>query len=232
MATISLQSLEATLDSAIVEKLVNISLSEEDYQAITASKHEFNDVVQYLVEQFAKGGVMIPVDDVGYLADLSQMPVASSSDIIGIVDSALRRHSPNGMLRVTTDVDPAFAPGLEELARMQGRTIDEIVNEALNIIFSNNWLFGMSLADSTIPFLAEQRSRLERIIKKAPLTSDILVSWIEEKASESRRLEREPKEKDKELVQVAATTPETPPAERPMSKLRKLVVEKLEGVTR
>lgn len=213
MATIAAHPAEATLTSGAVEKMVSITLSEGDYQAIKNSKQDFGEVAQYLMEEFARGGAMVPAEKVVYLSDLTNIPIYGSDDIVEIVENTAKRNSPDGVLRVVTDVDSAYAPGLEELAYAQGRTVSDILHEVVNIVLTNSWLYSLSTDGGTIPLAAVQRERLESIIGKAPVTSDVLMAWAE-RASEPRP---EPAPAPEPLVQVA----------RKMSKLQKMIAEKL-----
>lgn len=213
MATIAAHPAEATLTSGAVEKMVSITLSEGDYQAIKNSKQDFGEVAQYLMEEFARGGAMVPAEKVVYLSDLTNIPIYGSDDIVEIVENTAKRNSPDGVLRVVTDVDSAYAPGLEELAYAQGRTVSDILHEVVNIVLTNSWLYSLSTDGGTIPLAAVQRERLESIIGKAPVTSDVLMAWAE-RASEPRP---EPAPAAETLVQVG----------RKMSKLQKMIAEKL-----
>jgi hypothetical protein len=208
---------EATVSSGAVERMVSITLSEADYQAIKNTKQDFGEVAQYLMEEFARGGAMVPSEKVVYLSDITNIPIYGSDDIVQIVENTAKRNSPGGQLRVVTDVDSAFAPALEDLAYAQGRTVSEILHEAVNIILTNAWLYAISTDGGTIPLAATQRERLESIIGKAPVTSDVLMEWAEH-TSEPRHEPEPPL-----IVQVA------PPKERKLSKLQKQIVEKMQG---
>lgn len=217
MATIATHPAVATLTSGAVEKMVSITLSEADYQAIKNTKQDFAEVAQYLVEQFARGGAMVPAEKVVYLSDMTNIPIYGADDIVDIVENTARRNSPDGNLRVVTDVDPAYAPALEELAYAQGRTVSEIIHEAVNVLLTNSWLYCLSTDGGTIPLAAVQRERLESIIGKAPVTSDVLMAWVE-RASEPRL---EPEPVPEPMVQV-----DQAPG-RKMSKLQRMIAEKL-----
>lgn len=211
MATIAAAPAEATIQSGVVEKLVSITLSEADYQAIKNTKQNLAAVAQYLVEQFARGGAMVPAEQVTYLSDLTHIPIYGAEDLVEIVENTARRNSPDGTLRVVVDIDPAFAPALEERAYMQGRTPQEIITEVCQIVITNNWLYDLQTSGGMIPLLEDQRIALEKAIGKAPITSVDLVEWI---TSEPRRESGPP------VVQIN---------ERKLSKVQKKVMEKLDS---
>ena len=169
------------------------------------------------MEEFAQGR---SADGTGgskavYLSDLTNIPIYGSDDIVEIVENTAKRNSPDGQLTVLTQVDSAYAPALEELAYAQGRTVGEIIHEAINVLLTNSWLYSISTDGGTIPLAATQRERLESIIGKAPVTSDVLMAWAES-ASEPR-----PKPEPVPIVQV--------PKERKLSKTQKQIADKMNG---
>ena len=225
MATLAAAPAEATVQSGVVEKLVSVTLTESDYQAIQNTKQDFAAVAQYLMEQFARGGAMVPADQITYLSDLTHIPIYGADDLVEIVENTARRNSPDGTLRVNVDVDPAFAPALEERAYMQGRTPQEIMTEVCSLVLCNGWLYDLNTSGGTIYLLEEQRVILEKIIKKSPLMSTDLVAWVQAASeptstSDARRPKPRP-EPSPEPVPVIQVS------DRKLSKVQKKVMEKL-----
>jgi len=192
MATMTSHPAEATVTSGAVERMVSITLSEADYQAIKNTKQDFAEVAQYLMEEFARGGAMVPSEKIVYLSDITNIPIYGSDDIVEIVENTAKRNSPDGQIRVVIDVDPAYALALEELAYAQGRTVSEIIHEAVNVLLTNSWLYAISTDGGTIPLAAVQRERLESIIGKAPVTSEVLMAWAEQVSEPRQEPEPEP----------------------------------------
>ena len=219
MATLAAAPAEATVQSGVVEKLVSVTLTESDYQAIQNTKQDFAAVAQYLMEQFARGGAMVPADQITYLSDLTHIPIYGADDLVEIVENTARRNSPDGTLRVNVDVDPAFAPALEERAYMQGRTPQEIMTEVCTLVLTNGWLYDLQTSGGTIPLLEDQRIALEKAIGKAPITSVDLVEWA---TSDARRPKPRP-EPSPEPVPVIQVS------DRKLSKVQKKVMEKMDS---
>ena len=168
MATLAAAPAEATVQSGVVEKLVSVTLTESDYQAIQNTKQDFAAVAQYLMEQFARGGAMVPADQITYLSDLTHIPIYGADDLVEIVENTARRNSPDGTLRVNVDVDPAFAPALEERAYMQGRTPQEIMTEVCTLVLTNGWLYDLQTSGRTIPLTRRSADRAEKSHRQSP----------------------------------------------------------------
>ncbi len=195
---------------------MNITLEESDYKAIQSTKQGFETVANYMLKEYAQGGVMVPAAKIAYLSDITAIPIHSSGDLAEIVENGVRRNSADGTLRVSVEVDPAFAAPLEDLAYAQGRTVNEIIHESTNLILTNGWVYALTLDGGTIPFMSEQRRRMEKIIGIAPLTSVAITDWVEHAASELKRLSSG--ERDGQVVQV--------PVKR-AGKIRSMVMAKM-----
>ena len=72
------------------------------------------------------------------------------------------------------------------MANAQGRSVNEIVQEAVAIILTNSWIYGLELSGGTIPFTADQRVAMEKVLRKSPLSSEDIVGAICSGKSESR----------------------------------------------
>lgn len=182
-----------SVKSGVIEKLVDVSLSEVDYNSVLSTKQDFGKIVNFLVSNYAQGGVMVQSNKIAYLTELTGLPIASQVDIVDIVENSVKRGSAGGDLRVVMDVDPAFAPALEDIASAQGRTVNEIVKECLEIVLTNSWLYAIDLDGGMIPLLSEQRRELERIMG-CEATSESVLQFARDAASGDRR--------EKKVVQI------------------------------
>ena len=196
--TFELDAPRPTITSGAVEKLVDVHLSEADYNNILKTKSDFGKIVNFLVSNYAQGGIMVQPSKISYLTELTGLPIVSQVDIVDVVENSVRRGSAAGDLRVVMDVDPAFAPALEDLAQAQGRTVNEIVKECLEIVLQNSWLYSIELTGGSVPLLAEQRRELE-LIMGCEVTSESLVEFASEAAASGvRRGKKKPIQLKKE----------------------------------
>lgn len=176
----------------VVEVPASVRISERDYQRVIATKQDFNQVASYLVEQYSKGGVMLKAAHAKYLEQVSGIPCKTPESVMAIVENGINRRSASGHLVVNYAVDPAFADPLEQLAKAQGRNVDEIVQEACAIVFTNSWLYALNISGGTIHLSKEMREELEQAVGKKMITGQDLVDWSK-RAADSKEA-TEPKE--------------------------------------
>ena len=172
METTVVQSADTTVDLAL-----NIRLHEQDYSRVMATKQDLSLVAGYLIEQYAKGGVLLRPAQVSYIEQLTGNPCKTSEAILQAFENMGQRGTTSGFLRVTYDVDPAFATPLEDLARAQGRSVDDIVQESLAIVLTNSWLYSLNIEGGTLYFTKESREEMEQLVGK-PLTTTMILECI------------------------------------------------------
>jgi hypothetical protein len=160
-----------------VEVQITMRLSVEDHDRVLATKQPFDRVAAYLVEQYSKGGVLLRPSQVHFLEQLAGAPIQTSEAILQAFENASRRGSANGYLRVTYDVDPAFAEPLEQIAIAQGRDVDAIVQEGLTIVLTNSWLYAIDVSGGTLLMTKQTREELEELVGESPLTTTGILKW-------------------------------------------------------
>jgi hypothetical protein len=171
--------MEDTAEAAVVEIPVTFRMSEEDHRRILATKQEVPMVATYMLSEYAAGGVMVKSTHAHYLERLSGRPVKTSETVVDIVESGVARKSAAGYLSVTYNVDPAFAEPLEQLAKQQGRTVEEIVQDGLDVVMKCGWLYNIQVDGGTINLTKDMRSRLEKAMKQKNVTGADIVTFIE-----------------------------------------------------
>ena len=63
---------------------------------------------------------------------------------------------------------------------MQGRNVDEIVQEAISIVFTNSWLYAIEVSGGTVHFDKQQRQEIEEMIGQSLFTGAELAKWVKE----------------------------------------------------
>lgn len=205
METITLENAKPTTEAGVVERTVNILLREEDYKAIQATKQDFDKILNYMLEQYAKGAILVPFAKVQYLSDLTKMPLRSSEDILEVIENGVRRSTPSGVLRVYYDVDPADAQPLEELGRAQGRTVEQVIHEVLALVLTNSWAYAIECTGGTVHFTSESRDELERVMCKSPITGQDILEWASAASEElGRKRAVKVSKKDKQAAEAGS----------------------------
>jgi len=166
----------------IVELEMTLRLSAADHKKIAATKQDLTQVANYLLEQYAKGGVLLRYGQAQYLAGMADSPVRTAEDVLQIVENGIKRHSPNGNLSVSYSVDPALAVPLERLAVECGRSVDAILHEACEVVFTNSWLYALNVSGGTLHLTKEMREDLEKLIGDDMLTGEKVVEWAKKVA--------------------------------------------------
>jgi len=181
---------ETVTQDGVVEVLVTFRMKEADHKRIMDTKQDFASVANFMVEQYANGGVMVRADHARYLSTLAGRPVKTSETVVDIVESGVNRNSPAGYLSVTYNVDPAYAMPLEELSRQQGRSVEAIVQEAFHVVLTNGWLYDIRVDGMTINLTKEMRIELESITKQKITTGASLMEWIKERLQPNAKMSK------------------------------------------
>jgi hypothetical protein len=163
-------------DTAI-EVQITMRLNEEDYNRVLSTNQEFPKVAAYLVEQYSKGGVLLRPSQARFIEQLAGTPIRTAEAVLQAFENAHKHGSAAGYLRVTYDVDPAFAEPLEQLAKAQSRTVDEIVQEGMNIVLTNSWLYSISVDGGTLLLTQQAREEMEQLVGEKPLTTTGILRW-------------------------------------------------------
>lgn len=157
---------------------VEISLSGIEAERIRDSRQDVSNVANYLVQEHAKGGVMLARDKIEYIGTFCNTPLRTSNDIMEVFETAVNRRAYDGSRIVTYRVDPALVMPLEDLARTQGRLVDDIVQDAMNIVFTNSWMYSFEVSGCTIHFTREQREEMEALAGGSVLSGEDVMKLI------------------------------------------------------
>lgn len=171
-----------TPTETIVEIAAVLRLSESDHRKVLGTKQDVGRVANYLLEQYAKGGVLLRFGQVQYLSGLANQPIRVGDDVLQIVESGVNRHTTNGNLSINYVVDSAFAEPLEQLAIAQSRPVDAIVQEACAAVFTNSWLYDLKIDGGTLHLTKAMREDLEKVMGDKMLTGEKVTQWVKDNA--------------------------------------------------
>lgn len=177
----SLLASETTVDVDL-----KLRLNKVDYERVCGTGQELPRVAAYLIENYSKGGVMLRPTHTHYLEQISGTPVKTPESVMQICESAVTKGSGNGSLMVSYTVDPALSQPLEQLAFAQGRSPTEIVQDGINTVLTNSWLYGLQTTGGTVFLTEEDRKRLEKALNKKSITGRDLADWADRKGEEQQ----------------------------------------------
>jgi hypothetical protein len=173
MQTEALVSSDTTIDVEI-----KIRLNRSDYERVLSTGQDFERVAAYLIDHYSKGGVMLRPSHTQYLEQLSGMPVKTPESVLQLCENSQTRGSTSGGLTVSYTVDPAFAEPLEQLAVAQSRSVEEILNEAMTIVFTNGWLYALDCKGLTLNIAGQDMRDLQSAMGSKTPTGSEVVEWV------------------------------------------------------
>lgn len=175
---------------------VAVSLPREDADRLRKSNQSVADVANFLVGEHARGGIMLAADRVHYIQTFCSSAVRTSADVMAVIENAVQRRSFDGSLCIQYSVDPSLAAPLEELARSNGRTVDSLVHEALDIVLTNSWLYQLEPSGCTLHLTMEQRKEIEDITGKEINNGETIMKVIRKLKADLQKKEQREKRAD------------------------------------
>lgn len=132
----------------------------------------------FWLDSQARGGVMISPEDHNYLATLNNgVKFSSGKQLVAAVERGLKRD--DGQFTFPITIDPAYIQPLTEFAEMQGRTVEELVQDAFATVMGNGWLYTLTPVDGAIiPLTARTMAVVRDSCKKANVNSEDLAAML------------------------------------------------------
>ena len=165
---------------------VNINLPEAAANRVSSSKQELNTVASYLVSQYALGGIMVESSTVNTMAAYCSFPLRTQTDLMDIIEKAVNKRCPDGSRIISYKMDGAFCGQIEERARVQGRSVDALVQDCMHALFTNNWLYGMETSGGAIYLTKQQREEIESLMGQELGDGDWLVNALRKAHEEAK----------------------------------------------
>lgn len=132
----------------------------------------------FWLDSQARGGVMISPEDHNYLATLNNgLRFSSGKQLVAAVERGLKRD--DGQFTFPITIDPAYIQPLTEFAEMQGRTVEELVQDAFATVMGNGWLYTLTPADGAIiPLTARTMAVVRDSCRKANVNSEDVAAML------------------------------------------------------
>lgn len=161
---------------------VNLDLPETDLDKISQTNGKdpvmaVNDLCRYFVREYLNGGVIVPSKSLLAIETSTGAKVGSAEDIVKCVQAARGRE--DGQYTLKAQIDPAWIEPIEDNARISGWTAEELLQNALNWVLGNGWLYTFSPANGAcVPLEADDYKTVAEFVGKKAFSSKDLVSAI------------------------------------------------------
>jgi len=132
----------------------------------------------FWLDSQARGGVMISPEDHNYLSTLNNgVRFSSGKQIVAAVERGLKRD--DGQFTFPITIDPAYIQPLNEFAETQGRTVEELVQDAFATVMGNGWLYDLAPSEGKlIPVTGRTMAVVRESCKKANVNSEDLAAML------------------------------------------------------
>lgn len=116
------------------------------------------DMAESLLEQQATGGVLFTADEVKLVEESTGVTLDTAENLIPLL--AENTGIAEGMHVVKVLIDPANYPAYEELARTQERTVDALVQEVVDMVQENEWVYELHPRPRQVLMTEDQAAEL------------------------------------------------------------------------
>jgi hypothetical protein len=150
---------------------------------------ELTRLAKYFIAQHADGGMMMTKRDLDALENACGKVFQSPREIVDVVSAAMGREQ--GQYTIKANVDPAFIEPLKEIAAFQNCTVDELLQNCINMALQNGWLYHFNSRDGQqIPFAGDAWDILCAFMGRGAFTGEEVAAKLQEvMAAQSARQE-------------------------------------------
>ncbi len=126
---------------------ITLTLTQRTYDVLAATvkdqpvERTLAGRAEVLLENIATGGMVLSPDQVRNIENVTGKEINRGADIVAAVQAANDMEENSFVHKVT--VDPIWKEPLEQKAVETGRTVDQLLTDAVAIGFENNWIYGM-----------------------------------------------------------------------------------------
>lgn len=161
----------ASKDTSVVLTL-NPEITEAAYGVLKQYPDKINGFAKMLLEAYAGGGIMLTGIDLQAIEKTAGVKITDSSTVISSIQKSASRE--DGQFTVKAQIDPSFWPNITDMATQQGTTVPALLEDAINTMLSNSWLYSWIPAMQT-NWSDKELYALKGIIgKDRPTAADII----------------------------------------------------------
>ncbi len=94
-------------------------------------------VILRLIDDQTAGGLMLNVREVKRITDSTGLDPSCGEDLLPFLQAGTGRT--DGCLTVPVKVDPAYEPGLQDIATVRGTDIAGVLRDTVHMVLDNSW---------------------------------------------------------------------------------------------
>lgn len=164
---------------------IDATLAEEQIERLAAAVPEELSVVAKLsgiatglLRDLADGAIMLDSQTSRHVLGL----IGSIEELVPSLERANHMHQ--GRIVAEWLLDPIWLPALEEMATMQGVTVQDLVQNAMDYAMDQGWLYQIPVEPMKLRFAPEDLKVLAEIIGVENPTGTDIARWITKQAEE------------------------------------------------
>jgi len=164
---------------------IDVSISQNQIDRLTAAVPEEMSVVAKL--SGIATGLLRELADGGVLLDCATS--RQILDLIGTLDQLVPTLEKVGKVRqggivAEWRLDPVWLPAIEEIGKVQGRSVQEVVQDAMDYVMEQGWLYQIPAELPKVRFDPEDLKAVAEIIGIENPTGTDIAEWVKAQAQE------------------------------------------------
>jgi hypothetical protein len=109
--------------------------------------------------EMGRGGLLLRADEVKRIEDASGVSLGCGEDILPYLSE--QTGIEEGCIKVSVRIDPSYEAPYREIAAMQQRPIEELFQEAMDMVLANEWAYEIPVGERPIHILMPPAAKQE-----------------------------------------------------------------------
>jgi hypothetical protein len=161
---------------------MTVSIGESAYRAIVSmdrseapDAQKLQKVSTGLLQDLSEGGLMLDAETM----DRIRQSLADADDPMNIVEAIEKGAKTRaGAIVGEWVLDPSWVDPITAIASIQGKTVEEVVQNMMDMALSNGWFYEFEVGPKGLFFDKHAMDRLEVIAERQFNSGEELVRWI------------------------------------------------------
>ncbi len=167
----------------MIQVPVAVAISAGDLRSIDETiggeipaQDKLRDVVANLVRQLLDGGMMISPDSMERIRGMFDDPEVTPDDLITRLQDGANRKQ--GKVCGYWELDPAYLEPMKAIANLRGETVDQIVQECMNVAIDQGWLYTIENPPQRMVFAPGDYKFLQDVLGTGTPTGEDLCEFL------------------------------------------------------